>query len=90
MRGAFTEIRGSSRLMESHDLLAFIAFTLLLMYGYIIILNISEDAEVLLFFRQFDSLMDCVSFSGILGCSLFPSEHQVPLFLYLLTSRYLL
>lgn len=49
MRGAFTEIRGSSRLVETRDLLAFIALTLLLIYGYIIILNISEDAEVLLF-----------------------------------------
>lgn len=49
MRGPFTEIRGSIRLVETRDILAFTAFTLLLIYGYIIILNISEGAEVLLF-----------------------------------------
>lgn len=42
MRGPFTEIRGTSRLVETCDILAFKAFTLLLIYGYIIILNISE------------------------------------------------
>lgn len=49
MRGPFIEMRGSSRLVEARDILAFIALTLLLIYGYIIIRNISKDAEVLLF-----------------------------------------